>query len=409
MYSKKVTEFQITTLEKKANIKLKCYSPSETDDFCYSINKIKERADKEKKDANYGAELNGFMRNEVLLSKYDFHYWLKYCKIALDGCMGGGVGPFKLWKAQTIVMDLIEKIEEESFDLLRHNEPSDGIRIADHKSRQLGGTALCRALGMHRLTLHANQRAIGASIDKDKILELYDRDKIIYDNLPFWLQPSLTEGYDVKASHIRFAQLGSFILYQDSQQTTGMGQGRQFEVCHLTECSAWKCPEIDIELMVFPTLPQSHMCLAVLESQPLGRGNWWHKFTERVRSNKVSGWKYIFVPWYAEPMKYRRKPSVNWKPSEATLAHAWRVFETSAEFLGSKITLGREQLYWYETTRQSYVDSDTLQHFLTSYAATPEESFQHSTQSGFSVKVLETMENHVRKGLAFDLFKLQEA
>lgn len=408
MYSKRVTEFQIDQLERTTRLSLTSLSATDKQQFNESVTNAFKANPKEPK---LSPQQLNFVRTETLRCMVDFRYWLQYCKIEYDGCEGGGVGPFKLWEAQEIIMRIVEEAEEQCFEAKQQNQPSDGIRICDHKAKQLGGTALGRAWMMHRLTLWTNQRGIAGSIDNDKVQELYDRDKVILNNLPVWLKPSLDapDSFDVKAQHIKFGALNSRILYQDSRQTSGMGQGRQFDLCHLTECSAWDNPRNDIELMTFPTLPQSWMTLALLESQPLGRGNWWHEFTERCRKNLVPGWKYAFVPWYSEPKKYRRQPPAGWKPSEASLNHAWRVYETSPEFLGAKVTLGREQLYWYETTRQQYLDSDSLNLFLTNYAATPEESFQHSTQSGFSTIILERMDHSVRKGLAYDLFKLNQA
>ena len=333
-------------------------------------------------------------------------YASKNCMIGYDGCEGGGVGKLRFWDSQIVLLDVISKMEEDAYDALLRGEATDGIRLVDHKARQLGATMLSRSIIMHRLTLWKDQRAMTASVDEAKILEPYDRDKFIYDKLPFFLKPSLNPtdgGFDVKAQHIRFEGLNSRVLYQHSKQKSGMGAGLHFDLGHLTECSAWDYAHHDIELNFLPALSRYWQTFCILESTALGRGNWWHKFTERVRKGRVAGWKYVFVPWYAESKKYRRQPPIGWAPAQVSTEHASLVYDTSSEFLGKIITLSREQLYWYETERQSYLDSGTLNHFLTSYAATPEQSFQHSSRSAFSTELLEKLDLQTRIGIPYVL------
>jgi hypothetical protein len=65
--------------------------------------------------------------------------------------------------------------------------------------------------------------------------------------------------------------------------------------------------------------------------------------------------------------------------------------------------LPRENLYWWEITRQSYKDGGKLNFFYTNYSATPEESFQHSTVSAFAADFLEELRLRARHGQPFEL------
>jgi hypothetical protein len=65
--------------------------------------------------------------------------------------------------------------------------------------------------------------------------------------------------------------------------------------------------------------------------------------------------------------------------------------------------LNRDQLYWYESTRSEYQKGNNLAFFLTNWPATPEESFQHSGQSAFSVELLDTLRTHAHAGEAHEL------
>lgn len=247
-------------------------------------------------------------------------------------------------------------------------------------------TALSRIILCHRETNYRHIRGMAASVDDDKIMELYDRDKLCINSLPFYLKPEI--GYDVKGEHIYFDKLDSRMLYQQSRQQSGLGQGRQFDIAHLTECAFWPYPNM-IELDFFPTLPLGINTLCILESTANGLGGWWYDFTEDVRKGLQRRWKYIFAPWYIETKKNRATPPTDWTPSDLTMKHARRVYETSRVYTGRDVLLEKEQLYWYETERDAARRRGKLNLFLTNFCATPEESFQHTGASQFSVDVLE--------------------
>jgi hypothetical protein len=176
-----------------------------------------------------------------------------------------------------------------------------------------------------------------------------------------------------------------------------LGTGQQYDVAHLTEVAQWDNPE-RIRLDFFDTLPLSPYTLAGLESVPLGRGNWWHDFTEEVRRGEHRRWHWIFVPSYVLGKKYSAVPPAGWNPSEHTLAHAKKVAETSPQYVGRRVELTREQMYWWETERRSAQKAGELNLFLTNHAATPEESFQHSGQSAFDIELY----GYVKLDLAHD-------
>jgi hypothetical protein len=303
-----------------------------------------------------------------------------------DGSVGGGVGRVKFWASQELALEKISSIEEEQWDAHLRGNIVDGICVVMHKSRQLGATALSRIILCHRLTNYRHMRGMAASIDDDKIMELYDRDKLCIDNLPFYLKPEI--GYDVKAEHLYFSKLDSRILYQQSRQQSGLGQGRQFDLAHLTECAFWPYPNM-IELDFFPTLPLGINTLCMLESTANGMGGWWYDFTEDVRKGLQRRWRYIFAPWYIESKKNKAHPPSTWNPTDLTMQHARKVYETSRQFTGRDVLLDKEQLYWYETERSAALRRGKLNLFLTNYCATPEESFQHTGNSQFSVETLE--------------------
>lgn len=398
MYSPKIVDRNIEAYMAKHKITLKPMTVEASLEWKEHLDKLRDEEGDLLRTLN--SEEKQIIHNEVALSRLDFRYWSnRYCTIAYDGVEGGGTGLFNFWEAQEIILDHFARIEEENYDAKDQGYPVDGIRVVDHKARQLGGTMFARACGMHRLTLYRDIRAMGASVDEDKILELYNRDKLIWDNLPWWMQPKT--GYDVKAEHLSFEALNSAVLYQHSRMQSGLGQGRQFDFGHLTECASWPYPRM-IELDFFPTLPQGINTMCILESTAQGRGNWWHEFTEGVRSGHQRGWHYIFVPVYAEQKKYRARVPEGWHPAAMTNKYAHKIIETSEEWLGKVYTPPDEHLYWWEMERDSAVKSGVLNIFLTNYCATPEESFQHTNQSAFPPETLEKLRLDTAVGKPFD-------
>src|SRR4029077_9979558 len=126
-------------------------------------------------------------RNERILFQQDFFYALRYFTIERDGVEGGGIGPFSqtFWESQQILLDLIGKLEEHNVDYYERGYPCDGILVCDNKGgRALGHTGVARAISMHRLVGWTHTREFAASVDEDKVGELYTRDKLILDNLP---------------------------------------------------------------------------------------------------------------------------------------------------------------------------------------------------------------------------------
>jgi len=325
-----------------------------------------------------------------------------------DGVEGGGIGVFRPWESQEILIRLIAKLEEHNMDYFERGYPCDGILICDSKGgRQLGHTAISRAISMHRMIGWPYTRCMGASVDEDKINELYDRDKLIVDNLPFYLQPagwgSAGGGYDKKGEHILLDTLGSKILYQHSKQQSGLGTGRQFDVSHLTEVSQWAYASRMIEIDFLPTIPQHPYSFCLLETTPYGRNNWWHEWSERVRKRKIPRWAYLYIPFYAEPKKYRRHPPDGWNPNEQTKEMAWKVFKTSPEFVGKAVTLERDVMYWWESSYNEHMANNTLNFFLSNYSITPEQSFQHTTRSALSTAIIDWMRSTANRGVAYEL------
>lgn len=397
MYSSRIIEANVARLEANLGITLSRHTPAEVDMWTAHLAKLWD-AKEERTTRQLKAEEAAFIRNEALLSQVDFHYWAsRYAFFIGDQ---GGLVRFTPWESQEIILRDIATLEEQSHDAAARGEPVDGILIACHKARQLGATTLARMLLMHRVTTSPHTRGVTGSVDDDKIEALALRDKRILDNLPWWLRPSM--GYDVKGKHRYFDRLDATLQYQDYKQMSGLGQGEQYEVGHMTEVAS--CPYVGVfEHHYFPTIPQSPRALHILESTAQGRNDWWHRFTKKVRAGHTRRWHFRFIPWYAESTKYRAQPPTDWQPNEVSLLHAQRVHDTSPEFMGHTVMLTREQLYWWETTRREYQSGNLLSTFLTNFCATVEESFQHTHESAFPADLLEVFRSRCVTPRAYEV------
>lgn len=349
-----------------------------------------------------------FIESERILCKADFAYYVqRYHTIERDAGVGNdeGLGASKLLESQ---QKLLKAIGDRELDV--HNEykeygQTEGIRVYAHKCRQVAFTSLSRALTIHRMLFWPGTRSFAAALNPDGVGELYKRDKVALDNLPFWLKPEPIYP-DVKDSELGFpAPLNSRLLYQAENQKAGIGVGTQQDVSHLTEVSLWTFPH-QIGFSFAPALPKSRMTLHIQEATSFGKGGYWQTVTEACRK-KLRGyesWTYVFIPWWTNTNKYRAIPPTNWTPDENTVAHAELIERTSPEWNnGVTYRATREQLYWRETERSKYARDDKLASFLASYPATPEESFTNWSQGALPVELIEEMEYSVRRPYTYSV------
>lgn len=395
MYSPEVTAMEQKALEGRLGLSLTRYEP----EYSWAV----EERLKGLWDAAKGLlrplqkEEQEFIRNERLMSALDFIYWARYAWILPDASLGsGGLMRFEPWPSQQLILDECVRAEAIAYEQMLKGEPQDGILIAVPKARQEGISIVAALLKMHRLTTSAFTLAVTASENLDKRTALYQRDERLHAQLPWWLRPERTEP-DIINERLTFGKLDSSVLYQDYAQKASLAAGEQYLIGHMSELAQGDQGSVNrfMELDYFPAIPQSWRTLHILESTPAGTGGWWHPFIMSNYQGK-GRWKVKFVPWYVLPFKYRRIPPEGWVPSAHSLTHAAKVKETSVEYLGRAVELAKDQLYWWETTREEYRKKRGLPLFLTNYPATIEESFQYSSESIFDYETIDYYRNNTK-------------
>jgi len=353
-------------------------------------------------------EERAFIESERAMCKLDFEYYaVRYHSVERDPGVGtdSGIGVSKLLESQRAFLRAIGRREEAVHQEWIQFKHTEGIRAYAHKCRQVAFTSLIRALTLHRMLLWPGTRAFAGALDPDGCGELYKRDKITLDHLPFWLHPG--EIYpDVKDQEIGFpSPISSRLRYQPENQKTWIAVGTQCDVSHLTEVSMWASPH-QIGFSFAPALPKGRMTLHVQEATSAGKGNYWQEVTEACRK-KLTGyesWIYIFVPWYMNRLKYRANAPEGWEPDEHTVEHLHLIERTSPEFCeGMTIHPSKAQLYWWQTERAKYSRDDKLASFLASYPATPEQSFVNWSQGALPVELLEKMELDLRDPMCYEV------
>lgn len=354
------------------------------------------------------AELD-FIESERILCKADFEYYLtRYHTVERDPGVGteSGNGPAILLESQRRYITLIGRREEECQREWKEYKHTAGILVYLHKVRQVAATATFAAVRVHRMLFYPGTRAFAATL-KDGPQgtgELYKRDTLALDNLPFWLKPSIYP--NVKDQEIGFEHpLASRMSYQAENQAIGIGTGTQQDISHLTEVPLWSYPH-RIRYSFVPSIPKALTTLHVQEGTSAGKGGYWQEVTEacRARRKGFEDWIYIFLPWWVNRLKYRANPPGNWNPDEHTLKHAELIERTSPEFNdGVVYRPTREQLFWWEATRSMHAQNNETASFLANYPATPEMSFSNWAQGALPVELIESMEYDVREPRPYEV------
>ncbi len=333
-----------------------------------------------------------FITNEIVMAKTAYEYWCeRYCYINLQGSGLGKMYP--LWESQKLLLAAIADKELEQYEREIRGEGAEGVLINILKARQLGASTISESAIGHRFTTQSHVFGLIAADVPEQSAYMFGMLERVVEGLPWWMRPEATDW--VKNTEIAFST-GAHVWTAAGKSTRGkteqrgnIGRGKTLSLLHLSELSTWDDPrQIDDALM--PAVPYSARVLGFKESTAKGRQDWWHK--EWAKSKRgISRFSAVFIPWYVEKSKHRRPVTMaDWSPSEDTLVHAKRCEEDSPRWLkGTSVSLSREQLFWYETTKASYTEDGKLAKFLEEYPADDEEAFQNAGIGIFGVEVIE--------------------
>ena len=324
---------------------------------------------------------------------------------------GHGLRPlYPLWESQKCALNRIAQIE---LSRVVEKHP-DGILINNLKARQLGMSTFAEALVAHRILTRTHTRALAGADVEGQAAYLFSMVSRIYDNLPWFLRPERTT--NVRGKEMAFSN-GSFLRTAWGKSTRGelqevagrqkghIGRGQTFSVVHISELSTWDNPS-QLDDALLPAIPMSPLTFVFFESTAKGAGNWWHQ--QWLAAEEGSGrFLNLFIPWGVEPSKYSIPAPVDWEPSETTLQQARKAESIWPKYIGYSITLTRDQLYFYETTRAYYAKKGDIAKFFEEYASDPEECFLYSGKSVFTLEQLEQIDQKAKP--LIDVWKVEPA
>ena len=342
------------------------------------------------------ADEQDFIAATALRIMIDYRYFAERF-VAIDS-EGYGLRPlFPLWESQAFVLKILGDLE---WTREEEGHP-DGLLLNVLKARQLGISTLAESLVAHRLLTKRQIRAlVGADVEDQAgyLFRMVDR---LYQSLPWFLKPARlnfvknremvfnTQSY-LKTAWGKSTR-GALQSVTGQEGTKGaIGRGQTFSTIHISELATWDNPE-QLDSALLPAVPIASTTLVIFESTAEIAGDWWHQ-QWLAAAEGLGRFTNVFIPWYAEPLKYSLPAPIDWMPAAQTLQHAAKCERDAPRWLGHPTTLARDQLYWYERTRAYYQKKNELHKFLREYCADDQECFQYSGRAIFTLDQLDAID-----------------
>lgn len=390
MFSASVIAERVARLERHYKLQTKPYSVDEIDAW---KNRLAPAFGENPR--QLVREEKQFILNELILTRASFLYWVeRYGWANIGGSELRRLWP--LWESQEIMLRHIAEIEERVFE-----SSHDGILINVLKARQLGMSTLIEAIGAHRATTNPHIFGLVAADVPEQSNYMFEMLERFVEHLPPWLNPG-------KRFHLRGEELvfetDTHIWVGSGKSTRGQGaehgqergqlsRGKTLSFAHLSELSSWDAAE-QIDSALIPAINPSRRTFVAFESTAKGFNWWWQHW--KTSEDGLTRFTNIFIPWYVERTKYQKPAPSNWSPSQRTLTHARMCADSSTPWMGSKVELSRDQLYWYETTRAGYEAKGLLSTFLEEYAYDADDAFQQSGRGIFDLDLRQRVKEQAK-------------
>ena len=385
MYSQALINARRSQVERAFKTALVEHSPAEVLEFA---ERFKPKDFDEAGSLRRGLTLDEqrFIFNELQLSKLSFRYWAeRYASISDD--RGRLIQP-KLRPGQLRLLERFAELEAANYPL-----PQGKVALIHVKARRVGATVLGQLMVAHGVYLRAQAQGLTASDIPENTLKLYQIQNRIFDHLPFWMKAEM-DG-KVKADHLRFPRLDSDLTFGTGNQKNPLGQGVRVDFAHLSELGTWLYPDmIDDDLLpafMSSRVPSSFMFLESTAKSDKATGEW---FEDQYRQAKEGRgvFRAAFLAWYQVP-EIHSMPAAGIEFKETTQ----KVAERIKREVGYECT--REQLAFYQVTREQFESKGKLQEFLAEYATTDDEAFQHGHRSVIRIETRDRLRQEAKKPL----------
>jgi len=319
-----------------------------------------------------------------------------------------------LSESQAFVLGKIADLERR-----RWSTHPDGILVNILKARQLYVSTLSETMVAHRILFQPHTRALVGADVEEQAGYLFRMVVRLYDALPWFLQPTprfpFVKNREFGLGNASFLKTawgkstrGALQAVSGQEGSKGaIGRGQTYGCVHLSELPTWDNPD-QIDAALLPAIPVHPDTFCVFEATAEHAGDWWHRHW-LASGEGVGRFTNVFVPVYAEPTKYRLPGPLDWSPSASTLAWAAKCERTAPQWYGRPVTLARDQLYWYETTRAFYEKKNDLGTFLKEYCADDQECFQYAGTSIFSFNQLDQIDQAGSRRRLLDVWRVEPA
>lgn len=310
--------------------------------------------------------------------------------------------PFKLNRAQHIVMDIMEKDEAAGI-------PKRYIVL---KARQMGLSTLFEGLIFQDTSTNENKNSLIIAHEEQASSNLFSMSKLYYEYLPAVIQPmkkyangkvlSFENPTPDDAEKAKNPGLRSKI----SIATAGSGEvGRSSTTHNLHASEVAFFPDAKITMLgLLQSVPDQPNTMVVMESTANGVGDWFHEMWQKAERGE-NEFTPIFLPWFIQPEYTRPFRSEAEKQQYIDEMSATHQDMSGAELrtyeweLKEKHNLTWEQLNWRKFTVQNKCQGDDIL-FMQEYPSTAEEAFIASGRPRFSIRSLRKYQNVTREPLA---------
>lgn len=265
--------------------------------------------------------------------------------------------------AQEMLYNTIKKLRQEN----------KLIRIIILKARQLGLSTATEAIFFANTVLGFNVKTGIITHKSDATSNLFKMNKIMFQNLPKKLKPSLLN--DNQNALLFNNEQGTGLNSEIKCMTagsSGVGRSSTFKQLHMSEYAFWPGKKKDIYLGLVQTVPSTSDSMIIIESTPNGYDDFKDKWDDAVagRSDFIP----LFFPWFYNP-DYR----MNYDGFELT--------EEELE-LQKLYDLDFEQITWRRWCIKNNCNND-IDAFKQEYPSNPEEAFLSTGKCLFDkVKVI---------------------
>lgn len=359
------------------------------------------------KNEYYASEIQQFITNEAIVSKWNCWYWMeRYYKIS---DITNTFVQYAPNDAQKIWMRIHSRLEG-----LRR-----AIRTLDEKARQVGKTTFAQGVTEHRLQFFRDVKSMIASKDETSTGKMADMFIDSLNKQPFWLRPQL-RNYE-RGAEYKFDNGSGLYLGWGTQDA--LAKGTTCTVSHLSEIALFKYPVKSIQNALIRAMHETIWLLQIFEGTAETRDDWFHKYVKETIKGMERGTSslyFSFIPYFVRsdiypPPAYisgRADAFANFIPTKETIRHAekarnWVLANPDMrEVLGSNYRMSRETMFWYQTEKQAAIDRDELGTFLSQVPADWEEAFQHAGKTIYPIILINEYGDKAQ-GKIPEVFKLR--